>query len=80
MSLKDTLTEQLNALLEERAAIFAESSPLREQRDAISNKAAEEVAQLNCEIRLIESKLPEIDSSVSMLTRALGGRRMSVVE
>lgn len=61
-------------LSEQAAAIRVKVEPLREKRDAFVNKAREDEALLNDEIRKAETGLFEIEQERSMIVRALGGK------
>jgi chromosome segregation ATPase len=70
-----------NDLQEEKAAIQAKSAPLRKRYDEL----AAQIAPLETEQRAVAEqfiaierpRLAEIDTQLSGLTRAMGGRRMS---
>lgn len=58
----------------QRAHILAASVPLREQRDAITQAADKQAAELNAAITDAERGLFEIDMERGSLARALGGK------
>lgn len=73
----DLLRAKFDELSAKRAAILNVSGPLREQRDKIKNETRERVEAFKAQIKDVETGLPEIDSDLSRLAKALGGRRMS---
>ena len=59
---------------EQREAVLAVSTPLREDRDAIAQTAAARIATLDEAIMSVESGLFDVDQERAMIARALGGR------
>lgn len=76
-STKDMLQERFAELTAKREAILAQSTPLREQRDKIKNEALALAQTLDDQIMAIEKGMPELDTDLGRLARALGGRSMS---
>ena len=57
-----------------RTAILAISTPLRDERDAVSAAAQATIATIDIQIAAEEAGLYEIDQERAMIARALGGR------
>jgi uncharacterized coiled-coil DUF342 family protein len=75
--LTDQLRKQFDELRTRREEILSRSTPLREERDRVVNEARAFARAANIQIKEIEAGLREIDTDISNLARALGGRRMS---
>lgn len=62
----------------ERDAIFALSSPLREQRDDLARAAeaalAAQVGPLNAQISAAEASLPALMNEIAAIANGLGGQ------
>lgn len=83
MALKDypRLKKAFDELTDEKEAIRAKSAPLRAERDALLLKMAplvEREREIIKKINAIERpRLAEIDSELSAIARASGGRSLS---
>lgn len=75
-----TLQARLRELQSQKEAILAKSTPKREYRDNLMNKAQEVDAKLSEEIGEIEKDLADIGFEMGFLARGLGGRALTDVE
>lgn len=66
--------KRFHELLKKRDAIFAESHPIREERDRAAEAAREVAAKYNDRINEIEKDLYTICEELGFLARGLGGK------
>lgn len=69
-----TLRARFAELSDARSAILDVSTPLRDERDAVSAAAQATIAAIDIQIAAEEAGLFEIDQERAMIARALGGR------
>lgn len=70
----EEMRARFHGLGQQREAIHAQSMPLRERRDAISQAADRQVRALNEEIKALEAPLFDLDQERAALARALKGQ------
>lgn len=70
----ENLRARFAMLGEQREAMLAASSPLREQRDTIARTLQAQIADLDVQIRAAEDGLFDVDQERALIARALGGK------
>jgi uncharacterized coiled-coil DUF342 family protein len=75
--IQEMLKSKFDELSSKRARIIEQTTPLREQRDKIVNESREASGKLAAQIRELEKDMPQIDTDLGRLSRALGGRSLS---
>lgn len=70
----ENLRARFAELGDQREAMLAASSPLRDRRDTVAREAQEQIAVLDSRIRAAEEGLFQIDQERGLIARALGGK------
>lgn len=70
----EVLRKRFHENRDERDAILAKSTPLREERDRLIHQNNDRIAELNAQIKEAEAGLFDLDMEAGTLVRALGGK------
>jgi hypothetical protein len=74
----DLLKQQFTTLCQQRDAILAQSTPLREQRDSLAQEAAAvlaaQLAPIEAQIAAAETGLPDVMNQIAQIANALDGK------